>query len=150
MRPMAYRVAIGALLLVLAGGFGLQRAARAGDAGAILGGILAGAIVYELLDDDDDYGYYGSYGYGSPGCYRAPRYGYYNGGGYYYAPPVVEYRYYDYGRRGRGCGSYDDYYDGDRTSFRAYRAPSHAQRNVGPPPGYGKGGPYRAPGRYYK
>jgi len=152
MRPMGYRVGIMALLVVLAASFGLQRSARAGDAGAILGGIVAGAIVYELLDDDDDYGY-SRYYYGSPSCYRQPRYGYgynyYDYGGYYYNPPVVQYRYYDYGPRGRGCGSYD-YYDGGRTSHRAYRAPSHAQRNVGPPPGYGKGGSYRPPGRYYK
>ena len=148
MRPTAYRVAITALLLVLAASFGVQRAARAGDAGAVLGGIIAGAIVYELLDDDDNYGY-SHYDYSTPRCYRQPRYGYYDYGGYYYTPPVIEYRYYDYGSPGRRCRSYD-YYDGGRTSYKAYRAPSHAQRNVGPPPGYGKGGRYRAPGRYYK
>jgi hypothetical protein len=146
MRPSIYRVGIVALLLVVAGSFGLQRAARASDAGAILGGVIAGAIVYELLDDDDDYGC-SSYYYGSPGYYRPPRYRYYDYGGCDYRPPVVQYRYYDYGPRGRGCGSNYNYYDGPRTS---YRAPSHAQRNVGPPPGYGKGGRYRAPGRYYK
>jgi hypothetical protein len=140
MRLAHYRMAILALLLALVASVGVQRAARASDAGAVLGGIIAGAIVYELLDDDDDY-CHSRYYYSSPPRYRAPRYG------YYYGPPVVEYRYYDYGRRGGSCGSYS-YYDGPRTSTKAYRAPSHAQRNVAPPPGYGKGDRYRAPDRY--
>jgi len=138
----AYRVSVVALLLVLAASFGLQRAARAGDTGAVIGGILAGALVYEMLDDDDGYCYGHTYYY-TPRYYRPPVHRYY---GYYdYCPPVIEYRYYDHRPRSYG---YDRYYDGSRYSFKAQRAPSHAQRNVGPPPGYGRGGKYAPPRRY--
>jgi hypothetical protein len=148
MRSTVCRTSVIALLLVLAASFGLQRAARASDAGAVLGGIIAGAIVYELLDDDN--GYYGPshYYYQSPGYYRPPvcrSYGY----TYYdYAPPVVVYRY-DTCRPRPYAYRHDGYYDGPRASYQARRAPSHAQRNVGPPPGYGRGGKY-APPRYFK
>ena len=147
MKTTVYRTSVIALLLVLAASFGLQRAARAGDAGAVLGGIIAGAIVYELLDDDNDYYGHSHYYYQSPGYYRPPvcrPYGY-----TYYGPPVIEYRYYDYRPRTYGY-RYDGYYDGPRTSYQARRAPSHAQRNVGPPPGYGKGGRSYSPPRYYR
>ncbi|MBM3471753.1 MAG: hypothetical protein FJX75_00605 [Armatimonadetes bacterium] len=147
MRTTAYRTFAIALLLVLAASFGLQRAARAGDAGAVLGGILAGAIVYEMLDDDNychSHYYYHSPGYYPPPVYRSYGYTYYD-----YGPPVVVYRPYDYRPRTYGYYRYDGYYDGPRTSYQARRAPSHAQRNVGPPPGYGRGGKYSPP-RYYK
>jgi len=147
MRTTVYRTSVIALLLVLAASFGLQRAARAGDAGAVLGGIIAGAIVYELLDDDDGY-YHTHYYYQSPGYYRPPVYGPYGYTYYNYAPPVVVYRYDSC--RPRTYHRYDGYYyDGPRTSYQARRAPSHAQRQVGPPPGYNRGGKYTPP-RYYK
>ena len=136
----AYRLPVVALLVVLAASFGVQRAARAGDTGALIGGILAGALVYEMLDDD---GYcYGHTHYYTPRYYRPPVYGYYD-----YGPPVIEYRYYDHRPRSYGY-RHDRYYDGPRYSFKAQRAPSHAQRNVGPPPRYGGGGKYAPPRRY--
>lgn len=153
MRSTPYRVPVLALMLVLAASFGVQRAARAGDAGAVIGGILAGAIVYELLDDDDN-GYCGhTYYYHQTPRYYRPAYcppPYYGSGYYYgyaYAPPVVEYHYYD--SRPRTYVHRD--YDGPRYSQKAYRAPSHAQRNVGPPPRYQKsGGKYAPPSRYHR
>jgi hypothetical protein len=151
MRSTPYRVFILAPMLVLAASFGIQRAARASDTGAVIGGILAGALVYELLNDDD-HGYCGhTYYYGAPGYYR-PSYcppPYYGSGYYYgyaYAPPVIEYRYYDTRPR---TYVYRDY-DGARYNQRAYRAPSHAQRNVGPPPGYQRSGGKYAPPAHYR
>jgi hypothetical protein len=151
MGTTVYRTSVIALLLVLAASFGLQRAARAGDAGAVLGGIIAGAIVYELLDDDNDhYGHsHSHYYYESPGYYRPPVYGSYGYPYYDYAPPVVVYRYDGY-RPPTYRYRHDGYYGGARTSYQARRAPSHAQRNVAPPPGYRNGGRSYSPPRHYK
>jgi hypothetical protein len=140
-----------ALLLVLAATLGVQRPARANDTGALIGGLIAGAIVYELLDDDDDRycrryydGYYHPQRYYRPPVYYRtyPRYCRPSSGvtvWYDVGPSWGTYRYRDYGR---GCG------DGD---WR--RARSHAQHNVGPPPLYRKhgkqgGGKYQPPKRY--
>ena len=142
MKPATYQLTAITLLLVLAAAFGLQRPARAGDAGAVLGGILAGVLVYELLDDDDDCYTYTRYYYRAPAYYPPPRYRTWSYG-YYCAPPIVEYRYYEVTPRGY-C------YEGPRYSFRARRAPSHAERDVAPPPLYRKDGKYSPPPRYYK
>ncbi|MGQ9730724.1 MAG: hypothetical protein ACUVX8_05555 [Candidatus Zipacnadales bacterium] len=80
------------VLVALAMTFNLQRVAQASDTGKIVGAVVAGIIVYEILDDDDagpcwqrrpvwysphkstyDYryrGYYNGPGYGPPVCYR--------------------------------------------------------------------------------
>jgi hypothetical protein len=145
MRSTPYRVFILALMLVLTASFGIQRAARASDTGAVIGGILAGALVYELLNDGHDYCGQTYYYHRAPGYCPAPYYGsgYYYG--YAYAPPVIEYRYYDTYPR---TYVYRDH-DGRRYSHRDYRAPSHAQRDVGPPPRYQKSGRKYAPPSHY-
>ncbi len=142
-----------AVLLVIGATLGAQRPARANDTGALIGGLIAGAIVYELLDDDDDYycrRYYDGYYYPRdyyypPTYYRSyPRYYRPRSGVtvWYEQPPFGgAYYYRDYGR-GHGYG------DGRR-------APSHAQRGVGPPPLYRKhgkqgGGKYQPPRRYHR
>jgi len=150
MRSTAFRVFMVALLLVVAGSFGFQRAARASDAGAVIGGIVAGALVYEMLDDEPGccgqvHYYHGPSYYHPP--YRRP--GYYGGTTVYYYdyyPPVTGWYYEVYPR----THAYRYDYYAPRYSERAYRAPSHAQR-VGPPPAYHKpGGKYRPPSRYRK
>jgi hypothetical protein len=152
MDTLVNRVTALSLLALLVAGMALPKIAHADDdTAAIIGGLLAGVIVYEMLDDDDDYNCYRrGYAYwGSPSgppSYdpwrnRRPTDYYYYQRRYY--PPVVEYRYYDDRPRGRG-------YCDAPYSYRAQRAPSHAQRNVGPPPLYRGGGRYGLPPRYYK
>ena len=155
MKESAYRVSALGLLTILAVTIGLPRVAHANDAEALLGGLIAGAIVYEMLDDDDGYCYGPGYQYyyRSPGYYR-PYYDpwRYRGGRtlYYrdYCPPPIDYWYRTTPRRGYTYGYYDS---GPNYGYQARRAPSHAQRNVGPPPLYQKGGgKYAPPGRYRK
>lgn len=141
-----------ALLVVVAATVCIQRPARANDTGALIGGLIAGAIVYELLDDDDD-GYCRRYhrGYYSPGPYYRPP-TYYPSYPRYYGPSGGVTIWYDecypsrrtYGYR--DCGPSHRYGDG-------WRGPSQGKRNVGPPRGYGKpgkrgGGRYRPPKCY--
>lgn len=145
MKWPAYRLFGMTLLLALASHLGTLRPVRADDTGALIGGIIAGALVYELLDDDDYCGprYY-QYYYRAPGYYcRPPVWRTWGYECYTYGPPVIEYRYYEVVPRGQW------YYDGPPYSYRARRAPSHAERDVGPPPKYRGAGKY-APPRYYK
>ena len=127
----SYRWLTLALLLVLASTLGVQRAARAGDAGAILGGIVAGAIVYELLDDDGHHRaryrhntpYYGSHSY-----YNTPR---------YYSPGGRTIVYHDY-----------NYYT--PSPRRYYRPPQRGHGLYVAPRGHGRGhGRRYAPPRRY-
>lgn len=142
-----------ALLLVIGATLGVQRPARANDTGALIGGLIAGAIVYELLDDDDDYygrRYYDGYCY-PRGYYRPPTY--YRSYPRYYAPPTGVTVWYE--DCGRSWGGYYGDYGRGRGYGDGWRARSHAQRDVGPPPLYRKygkqgGGKYQAPKRYYK
>ncbi|MGQ9733103.1 MAG: hypothetical protein ACUVX8_17730 [Candidatus Zipacnadales bacterium] len=136
----SYRMPISVLLLTLALSFSGQRIAYANDADAVIGGILAGALVYELLDDDDDYCYRSSYHYYAPPCYR----GGYCVEYYRYPRPYIYHRY-NYCPRTYVYEYYDYEWDTPRYSFRAERAPSHA-KPVGPPAGYYRGG---GPGRKY-
>ena len=151
MTSTAYRVSTAALLLVLAASFGLQRAARANEAGAVLGGILAGALVYEMLDDGhhDWCGHVDYYCY--PRGYRPPC------GRPWYLDPGYTVYYRDWRPPAYGYWSYDypprTYaYRYDYSAPRGYgpeRAPSRAQRGVGPPPPYRRGGGrYAPPPRY--
>jgi hypothetical protein len=142
-----------ALLLVIGATLGVQRPARANDTGALIGGLIAGAIVYELLDDDDDYygrRYYDGYYYPRD-YYRAPTY--YRSYPRYYAPRGGVTVWYEDCGRSRG-GYYRDYGYG-RSYGDGWKARSHAKRKVGPPPRYRKygkqgGGKYGPPRRYYK
>lgn len=128
----SYRWLTLALLLVLASTLGVQRAARAGDAGAILGGIVAGAIVYELLDDDN-YHNRGYYRYNTP---RHQTYGYYNTPRRYYSSgPTIVYH------------DYDHYRPAPRHS---YHPPRRGQGLYAAPRGHGRGqGRRYAPPRRY-
>ncbi len=141
-----------ALVVVVAATVCVQRPARANDTGALIGGLIAGAIVYELLDDDDD-GYCRTYyhrPYYSGPYYRPPTY-YYPSYPRYYGPSGgVTVWYEEHGPSWGGC--YRDYGRG-QVYGDGWRAPSHAKRNVGPPPGYGRpgkqgGGKYHPPKRY--
>jgi len=51
-RTVGMLMLIGVLALAMT--LSLPRPAHAGDAGKIIAAVVAGAIVYELLDDDDD------------------------------------------------------------------------------------------------
>ena len=87
------RTALGLTSILVAGllftGFAAPRPAHAGDLGRIIAGIAAGAIVYELLDNDD---HHPRYEYSSRGFYdgntRSWDYGpSYRGGSSSYCPP---------------------------------------------------------------
>jgi hypothetical protein len=147
-----YRIGAVALMLTLAAGLGVQRVARAGDTGAVIGGIVAGALVYELLNDDDDYCYRGRTRYYSP-RYRAGYY--YDSPGYYrrdYGPSYELHVYYedDGCRRARAYAPDGYWYDGGRRAYsydRGYAArPGCAKKAIR---AY-RGRSYSPPGRYYR
>ena len=91
------------LALAVAMTFSLQRAARANDTTALIGAIIAGAIVYEALDDDGPkYRAPKHYRYEGPNRFErawAPRYQPYRG----YAKPFPQ-RYDSYRYEGRPYG----------------------------------------------
>ena len=154
MSRTAYSFAAVTLLIAAVATFGAPRIARANDTGALIGGLIAGAIVYELLDDDDDgpycrrYYHYDSY----PGRYYSPPV-YYRQAPRYYTPSYGTTIWYDQRYPSRRTRYYRDYDWAPRYAAPG-RAPSHAQRNVGPPPLYQKhgkkarGGKYQPPRRY--
>jgi len=136
---MTYRFAVLALLLVLASTVGVQRAAQAGDAGRILAGLAAGALVYELLDDDDCCCHTGY------ACrVHSSRRQNYNHRSYNYNT----YRYDDYGPR---RGTTVVYRDGGYVPLGHRYAPSRGRRYQSySPPNYGRRGraQYNPPRRY--
>lgn len=142
---MPHSFAAVALLLVIVATCGAQRAARANDTGALIGGLIAGAIVYELLDDDDDYCRTYRY-YGPPPYYRPPVY--YPSYPRYYRPSGGVTIWYE--GRAPSCGTYT--YREHRPRYgqdQYWRAPSHGQRKVGPPAAYRRPGKKAGGGRYH-
>jgi len=133
MNRLTRGVAITLTLAVLLTVFGLQRPARADDAGAIIGGLIAGALIYEALDNDHH-----------PAWYYGPPRAVYPRSAYYYPRPYRVVRIWC-----PVCHTYrprwhTHYYRSRWVPAVSYRASSHAVY-ADPRPPYRKPSPH--PGR---
>jgi hypothetical protein len=141
------------LLGVLVLAAGAQRAVRANDTTAFLGGLVAGAIAYDALRGNDHVACYGYEPYYAPPpvYYVPPAPTYYYvppATTYYYAPPVTRVWYPStvvYQPRTYVYRTHDYDRPRPRQGWDGRRAPSHAVYAT--PPGYRRDGPPRS-GKY--